>query len=262
VNVDDRGGGQRTVTVRRSRPSPLRPTEEDVRVRRIRGSIVGAAVFAAASALAIDAHAYQHAEYSGCAEPGSARLEIAPWIGLGLGSRRNDEGVHSLLGLVDFDLGLTAPVADFMRFGAFGSVDGTGSAIDTSTGVRLEFQTGDLAPNRSSFFRVPGRWSLLFDAGFGHRFATTGDDRGLVIFRIAAGFTAPNRLGLYPESTCRCDDPDIDSSGHERCRPKVGMVSGARPFVTIKRAFHGDLLEVVGGLEFEFVGALWWIVNG
>lgn len=204
---------------------------------------------------------------------GAATFEIAPWLALGGGVRRERDGDQRALGTVAMDVAVTVPVLRNLRVGAWampGTVNFT--SFDLAGGARIELQTNDFIEDDSKLFRVPGRWTLLFDTGVGNRFGprdnrgefvggTPGGDprREFFLARIAVGFTAPNRLGLYRDAEdCRCGNSSDDEP---LCRPRAGIVAGVRPYVAMQRAFDASRTEVTAGLEFEVYGAAWWLLG-
>lgn len=191
-----------------------------------------------------------------CHEEQAATLEIAPWIAAGGGVRRA-EGRTTGIGTLALDTGLTVPLHEHVRVGAWG-VGGTVdfASFDVAGGVRLELQENGFVGSYSKLFGVTGRYSLLLDGGVGTRLGGVGDGP-FVATRLSLGFVAPNRLYHLYQFHCACEPaPD---QGPARCRPARGLVSGARPFVALARSFDGARTEVTFGLEFEAVGAGWWI---
>lgn len=196
-----------------------------------------------------------------CAKPGAARFEVAPWIALGTGVRARD-GAQSALGTVAMDVGVTVPVLTKLRVGAW-AAPGTAnfSSFDAAGGARIELQTNDFNGTHSNFFGVNGRYSFILDLGGGHRFGRELDRGPFWVARLAAGFTAPNLLySLYGKAS---DCPCADEQGEPGlCRPAAGVVAGARPFVSVNRAFDGSRTDITAGIEFEAIGAGWWVLAG
>lgn len=198
-----------------------------------------------------------------CDRPGAARFEVAPWLALGGGVRRSGDGSLSAIGTVALDVGVTVPVLTNLRVGAWGS-PGTSNftSFDAAGGGRIELQSNDFNDAHSNFFGVRGRYTLLIDGGAGHRFGREGNDGAFYAIRIAGGFTAPNLLyHLYQKPNCDCTEGD-EQQEPKSCRPTAGVIAGARPFVSMHRAVDGSRTEITAGIEFEAIGAGWWILAG
>jgi hypothetical protein len=195
-----------------------------------------------------------------CEKTGAARFEVAPWIALGTGVRGRD-GAQSAVGTVAMDVGVTVPVLTNLRVGAWASPGTTNfTSFDASAGGRLEVQTNDFNGTHSDLFGVNGRYSFILDVGGGHRFGREIDRGAFVVVRLAAGFTAPNLLySLYGKAVCPCGD---EQNEPVMCRPAAGVVAGARPFISMNRAVDGSRTEIVAGIEFEAIGAGWWLLGG
>jgi len=217
-------------------------------------------ILASSSALAPATALAYHREPE-CARASTAQIELAPWAALGGGVRSaNGEG-SSVIGTLAAHAGITVPVSRLVRAGAWsspGTVDFR--SFDLSGGGRIEFHSNDLDDEYFKLFGVGGRWTVLADLGAGHRFGRDDNQGAFFVARIAAGFTARNRLGhLYGGVDCPCHDDDPNATEAKVCRPALGLVSGARPFVTVQRAFDGSRTEVTAGIEFEVIGAGWWV---
>ncbi len=179
----------------------------------------------------------------------AATFEIAPWIAAGGGVRLLD-GRTTGIGLLALDTGLTFPLHERVRGGAWvagGTVDFR--SFDASFGARLELLTSELIGSHSDLFGVTGRYALVLDGGVGTRFG----EGEFFAARISAGFVAPNRLYHLYQFQCACEDQAPS------CRPQRGLVSGARPFVAMNRSLDGVRTEITFGLEFEAIGAGWWL---
>lgn len=191
-------------------------------------------------------------------QPSTALVELAPWAAVGGGVRAGD-GVRGI-GALTVHGAASLPISRLVRVGAWtspGTVDFR--SFDASAGGRVEWHSNDTDDTYVTLFGVGGRWTALADLGAGNRFGSA-DDRGpFLLARVAFGFTARNRLGLYG-SDCRSGGEDQD--GEKPCRATIGLVSGVRPFVTVTRALDRDRTEVTAGLEFEVIGAGWWIGAG
>jgi hypothetical protein len=183
-------------------------------------------------------------------EQQAARIELSPWLQAG-GGVRFQEGERRGIGTLAIDAALSLPVARHLRLGGF-VAPGTSNfgSFDASLGPRIELQTNPYEETQSKLFNAPGSYSFVIDGGVGHRF---GPNDPFFVARIAIGFTAPNRLDLYGRCTCT----DNETS----CRPKIGLVSGVRPYFSLQRAFAGGWTEVSLGLEFETIGAGWWLAG-
>lgn len=195
-----------------------------------------------------------------CARASTARFELSPWAALGGGVRAaNGDGARAI-GTLAVHAGITVPVSPLVRAGVWsspGTVDFR--SFDGSGGGRIELHSNDADNDYWKLFGVGGRWTALADLGVGHRFGRAGNEGSFFVARVAVGFTARNRLlHLYGETPCHCGEEQ--SANEERvCRPRLGLVSGARPFVTVQRAFDGTRTEVTAGIEFELIGAGWWV---
>lgn len=218
------------------------------------------ALVAALVLLTSTARAVRPADEHECDRPGAARFEVAPWLALGTGVRSRD-GTQTALGTMAMDVGITLPVAKHLRLGGWSS-HGTSnfSSFDVAGGARVEAQTNDFNGEDSALFGVRGRYSFILDAGAGHRFGREGDRGAFFALRLAAGFTAPNLLySLYGKPPqCDCGSPN-EAPG--LCRPTAGVVAGARPFVLFHRAVDGGRTEITAGIEFEVIGAGWWMFS-
>lgn len=189
-----------------------------------------------------------------CARPSTAFVELSPWAGVGGGLRFAD-GETKGIGNLSLHAAATVPVSRLIRAGAWGA-PGTSDfrSFDASGGGRIELHSNDADNAYFKLFGVGGRWTVLADVGAGNRFGA--HEGGFFVARVAAGFTARNRLlNLYGATPCHCDD----ESEEHLCRPSLGLVSGARPFVSVQQAFDGSRTEVTAGIEFELIGAGWWI---
>jgi len=195
---------------------------------------------------------------------GAALFEIAPWLALGGGVRRERDGHQRALGTIAIDAAVTIPVFTNLRVGAWASPGTVNfSSFDVVGGGRIELQTNELAGEYSKLFQVSGRWSLILDGGVGKRFGPSGNRGEFFVARIAFGFTAPNLLyHLYQRAEdCRCEGgPNEGAPGV--CRPNRGVISGARPYVMLHRAFDASRTEVTAGIAFEVIGAGWWVLAG
>ena len=191
-----------------------------------------------------------------CPEAGAALFEVAPWLALGGGFRRDRDGAQHAIGALAADAAITVPVFSWFRTGIWVAPGTTDfRSFDAAGGARLELQTNPLNGEHSNFFGVGGRKTLIVDLGGGHRFGA--NDGPFWVVRVAFGFTAPNLLyHLYPR-TCPCD---ANESGP--CRPTVGMTAGVRPWIAVQRAFDQSYTDVTAGLSFETIGAGWWILAG
>lgn len=183
-------------------------------------------------------------------EDQAARIELSPWLQAG-GGVRFQGGESRGIGTLALFAGWSAPVAKHLRLGSF-IAPGTSNfgSFDASFGPRIELQNNPYEATSSKLFNAPGRYTFLVDVGVGHRF---GPNDPFFIARLAFGFTAPNRLDLYGRCTCTTNETS--------CRPKVGLVSGVRPYLSLQRAFAGGWTEVTTGLEFETIGAVWWLAG-
>jgi hypothetical protein len=194
-----------------------------------------------------------------CAKPSTAKIELAPWAAVG-GGLRTAKGELKGIGNLSLHAAATIPVARLLRAGLWGA-PGTSdfASFDASGGARIELHSNDADDEYLRLFGVGGRWTLLGDLGGGHRFGREGNEGAFVVARIAVGFTARNRLyHLYGSTPCHCDsDPNV--SNERVCRPSLGLVSGARPFVTVQHALDASRTEVTAGIEFELIGAGWWV---
>lgn len=200
----------------------------------------------------------------GCARPSTAMFELAPWAALGGGVRATDGERVRGIGNVSLHAAATVPVARLVRAGAWFS-PGTSdfASFDASAGGRVELHSNDADDEHVRLFGVGGRWTVLGDLGVGHRAGPKGNEGAFWVARVALGFTARNRLyNLYGAAPCHCDRDDPNASEEPVCRPQVGLVSGARPFVALQRDFDGTRTEVTAGIEFELIGAGWWIGAG
>ncbi|MGZ5971204.1 MAG: hypothetical protein ACXWP4_26215 [Polyangiales bacterium] len=185
----------------------------------------------------------------------AARIELSPWLAAGGGVRVLPGGETKGIGTLAIDAGFSLPVAEHLRLGGF-IAPGTSNfgSFDASLGPRIELQTNSYESSFSKLFNAPGRYTFVIDGGVGHRF---GPNDPFFVTRIAFGFTAPNHLDLYGRCECRSNENEHESS----CRPKLGLVSGARPYLSLQRSFAGGFTEVTLGLEFETVGAGWWLAG-
>jgi hypothetical protein len=194
---------------------------------------------------------------------GAAIVEVAPWVTLGAGMRREHDGTQRGLGLVAANVAATVGVLSNLRVGAWvapGTVNF--SSFDAAGGARIELQTNEYASSYSGLFRVTGRYTLILDGGVGRRFGPSDNRGDFFTARIAAGFTAPNRLiGPYVHEDCSACSPD-GNNADEVCRHSYGITAGVRPFFALHRALDGSRTEFTAGLEFEPVGAGWWILGG
>jgi hypothetical protein len=183
-------------------------------------------------------------------EDQAARYELSPWLQAG-GGVRFQGGEQRGVGTLAIFAGASLPVAKHLRLGGF-IAPGTSNfgSFDASLGPRIELQSNAYEETKSKLFNAPGRYTFLIDTGVGHRF---GPNDPFFLARIAFGFTAPNRLDLYGRCTC--------SPNETSCRPKVGLVSGVRPWISLQRSFAGSWTEVTTGLEFETIGAVWWLAG-
>jgi len=195
---------------------------------------------------------------------GAAPVELAPWLTLGSGVRFDRDGDRHGLGMVAANLAGTVGVFKHLRVGAWAAPGTVNfSSFDAAGGARVELQSNEYAGSYSDLFRVTGRYSLILDGGLGRRFGPSDNRGDFFTVRLAAGFTAPNRLiGPYIHEDCSACRGGPNETSPEVCRHSYGITAGVRPFVALHRALDGSRTELIGGLEFETVGAGWWLLGG
>jgi hypothetical protein len=242
-----------------------RSRQMNTRVARHPAQRACLAFLCAVALVALPAPAYGARPPEEDCKKGAAMFELAPWLALGGGVRRERDGHQRALGTVAMDAAVTIPVFTNLRVGAWASPGTVNfSSFDVVGGGRIELQTNELAGQYSNLFKVSGRWSLILDGGVGKRFGPSGNRGEFFVARIAAGFTAPNLLyNLYQRAeNCRCEGGPIEEESPGVCRPNRGVIAGARPYVMLHRAFDASRTEVTAGLEFEVIGAGWWLLGG
>jgi hypothetical protein len=224
----------------------------------MRGSFVAALVSVALTTAT--APARPNDDENPCARASTAQFELSPWGAVGGGARFANGDAPRAIGTLAAHAAITVPVARLFRAGVWtspGTVDFR--SFDASGGGRIEWHSNDADDAYFNLFGVGGRWTVLADLGGGHRFGAEGNRGEFFVARLAFGFTARNRLlHLYGSTPCHCatNDPNAEE---KVCRPTLGLVSGARPFITVQHAIDGSRTEVTAGIEFELIGAGWWV---